>query len=89
MLYFAGSFVPKATMLAVLPIRASPCPLPRFPYYQRRVPAVYSYMKHTNVASYTVAIKNGMHFVEEYADPVNTRTRVYAIGRDAWAQAQS
>lgn len=47
-------------------------------------PAVYSYMKATNVASYSTALKNGMTFVAEYDDPVNTRTRVYAIDRDAW-----
>lgn len=46
--------------------------------------SVYSYMKYTNAASYGVALKNGMTFVEEYDDPVNTRTRVYAISRDAW-----
>lgn len=60
----------------------------RYAFETLRLPAVYSYMKYTNVASYTVAIKNGMHFVEEYADPVNTRTRVYAITRDTWMQAQ-
>lgn len=46
---------------------------------------VYSYMKHTNAASARVAIKNGLRFVEEYADPVNTFTRVYAIDRAEWA----
>lgn len=46
--------------------------------------AVYSYMKYTNEASYGVALKTGMHFVEEYDDPVNTRTRVYAITREQW-----
>ncbi|MBQ8619879.1 MAG: GNAT family N-acetyltransferase [Clostridia bacterium] len=45
---------------------------------------VYSYMKYTNAASYGVAIKNGMRFFEEYGDPVNTRTRVYAITRQQW-----
>lgn len=45
---------------------------------------VYSYMKHTNAASYSVAIKNGMRLIEEYDDPVNTRTKVYAITRDEW-----
>lgn len=48
------------------------------------MPSVYSYMKYTNVASYGVALKNGMHFVEEYDDPDNTRTRVYKIDRDEW-----
>ncbi|MBR2943163.1 MAG: GNAT family N-acetyltransferase [Clostridia bacterium] len=45
---------------------------------------LYSYMKHTNAASYGVAVKNGMCFIEEYNDPVNVRTRVYAITREAW-----
>lgn len=42
---------------------------------------VYSYMKYTNYASERVAIKNGMRLVEEYDDPVNIRTKVYAISR--------
>ena len=46
--------------------------------------AVYSYMKYTNEASYGVALKNGMRFVEEYEDPVNIRTRVYALTREEW-----
>ena len=41
-------------------------------------------MKYTNAASYGVALKNGMAFIEEYDDPINTRTRVYAITRAAW-----
>ena len=45
---------------------------------------MFSYMKHTNVASYTVAMKNGMQLVEEYADPVNTVSRAYAITREEW-----
>ena len=51
-------------------------------------PAVYSYMKHTNVASYSTAIRNGMTFVEEYDDPINVRTRVYAISRESWEKQQ-
>ena len=46
--------------------------------------SVYSYMKYTNEASYGVALKNGMTFIEEYDDPINTRTRVYAITREEW-----
>ena len=46
--------------------------------------SVYSYMKYTNAASYGVALKNGMTFIEEYDDPINTRTRVYAITREEW-----
>jgi len=50
--------------------------------------AVYSYMKYTNAASYAVAVKNGMQFVEEYDDPVNVRTRVYAITREEWMKQE-
>lgn len=49
-------------------------------------PALYSYMKYTNVASYRTAMKNGMTFVEEYANPVDTCTRVYRITREEWEQ---
>lgn len=45
---------------------------------------LYSYMKYTNAASYGVALKNGMRFMEEYDDPVNVRTRVYRITRAEW-----
>ena len=47
---------------------------------------VYSYMKYTNIASYATAMKIGMHFVEEYDDPVNVRTKVYAMTREEWHQ---
>ena len=43
-------------------------------------------MKYTNAASYGVAIKMGMHLIEEYDDPVNTRTRVYRITRAEWEE---
>ena len=49
----------------------------------------YSYMKYTNAASYGVALKNGMRFIEEYDDPVNVRTRVYAIPRAQWVQKKN
>ena len=45
---------------------------------------VYSCMKYTNIASYIVALKNGMRLVEEYEDPVNTVSRAYAITRSEW-----
>lgn len=48
-------------------------------------PQVYSYMKYTNVASAAVAVKNGMKFIEEYPDPDNSVTKVYAISREEWA----
>ena len=42
-------------------------------------PAVYSYMKYTNIPSQKTAMKIGMRFLEEYADPDNTFTRVFCI----------
>ncbi|MBR1585001.1 MAG: GNAT family N-acetyltransferase [Clostridia bacterium] len=45
---------------------------------------LYSYMKYTNVASYSTALATGMIKVKEYADPKNTITCVYAITRQAW-----
>ena len=56
----------------------------RLAFEQFDFPAVYSYMKHTNEPSWRTAMKNGMILVEEYDDPVNTRTRVYAITREDW-----
>ena len=47
-------------------------------------PAVYSYMKYTNIPSQKTAMKNGMVFIEEYPDPDNTFTRVYRITREEW-----
>ena len=58
----------------------------RYAFEVLRLPKVYSYMKYTNEGSYGVALKNGMKFVEEYADPVNTLTRVYAISREEWEE---
>lgn len=43
----------------------------------------------TNDASYGVALKNGMRFVEEYEDEVNKITRVYAITYDEWKRKHS
>lgn len=47
-------------------------------------PAVYSYMSAENEPSWRTAMKNGMTFVEEYADPAHGFTRVYRIERRAW-----
>lgn len=47
-------------------------------------PAVYSYMTSTNAASYGVALKNGMRFIEEYEDPAHEPTRVYALTKEEW-----
>ena len=46
--------------------------------------AVYSYMKYTNVGSYSTAIANGMKKVKEYPDPKNTISYAYAITRNEW-----
>ena len=56
----------------------------RYAFEQHDFPAVYSYMKHTNTASAAVAKKNGMRFIEEYDDPDNEKTKVYAISREEW-----
>lgn len=56
----------------------------RYAFENYAFPAVYSYMKYTNVASYATAMKNGMRFLEQYEDPDNTYTRVYAITREEW-----
>jgi RimJ/RimL family protein N-acetyltransferase len=51
----------------------------RFAFNELKFTRVYSYMKYTNEASARVAMKNGMQFIEEYEDPVNIITKVYAI----------
>ena len=45
---------------------------------------IYSYMKYTNVASYSTALANGMKKVKEYPDPKNTISYAYSITRDEW-----
>lgn len=45
---------------------------------------IYSYMKYTNVGSYSVALNNGMKMVKEYADSKNTISKAYAINREEW-----
>ena len=45
---------------------------------------IYSYMKYTNVGSYSTAIANGMKKVKEYPDPKNTISYAYAITRQEW-----
>ena len=58
----------------------------RFAFENYDFPAVYSYMKHTNIPSQRTAMKNGMRFVEEYEDPDNIYTRVYVINRKEWEE---
>ncbi len=45
---------------------------------------IYSYMKKSNVPSYSTAIANGMSKVDEFIDEDNLATVVYAITRDEW-----
>ena len=45
---------------------------------------LYSYMKYTNVGSYSTALANGMRKVKEYPDPKNTVSFAYAITRGEW-----
>lgn len=56
----------------------------KYAFEELGFPKIYSYMKYTNEASARVAVKNGMQFVEEYEDPVNMITKVYAISRSQW-----
>ena len=52
------------------------------PYLSRVIENVRE--KYANEPSWRTAMKNGMRFVEEYADPVNEFTRVYRITREEW-----
>ena len=45
---------------------------------------IYSYMKYTNIASYSTAISNGMQKVKEYPDTKNIISYAYAITREEW-----
>lgn len=56
----------------------------RWAFENCRFPAVYSYMKYTNLPSQRTAMKNGMRFLEQYPDKDNGFTSVYAITRAAW-----
>ena len=48
----------------------------------------YSYMKYTNVGSWSTALANGMKKVKEYPDPKNTISYAFAITRDEWEKLQ-
>ena len=48
--------------------------------------AIYSYMKYTNVASYSMALSNGMKKVKEYPDSKNEISYAYAITRKEWEE---
>lgn len=45
---------------------------------------LYSYMKHTNIGSYSTAASVGMKKIKEYPDPEDERLFVYAITREEW-----
>lgn len=45
---------------------------------------LYSYMKYTNVGSYSTAMANGMKKVKEYPDEKNGISYAYAITRQEW-----
>ena len=47
---------------------------------------VYSYMKYTNVASYSTAASIGLVKVKEYPDPLDTVCLVYELTRRAWEE---
>ena len=46
--------------------------------------SLYSYMKYTNVPSYSTAISIGMRKIKEYPDTLNGITCVYAIAKEEW-----
>ena len=45
---------------------------------------LYSYMKHTNIASFSTAAANGMKKVGEYPDDKNGISYAYAVTRTEW-----
>ena len=47
---------------------------------------IYSYMKYTNIASYSTAVSIGMKKVKEYSDSNNNISYVYAITRSEWEE---
>ncbi|MCR5600525.1 MAG: GNAT family N-acetyltransferase [Ruminococcus sp.] len=46
--------------------------------------AVYSYMKYTNIASYSTAASVGMKKVKEYSDAQNVISFAYSVTRSEW-----
>lgn len=53
-------------------------------FQNTRYDRIYSYMKYTNIGSYSTAVANGMKKVKEYPDEKNTISYAYAITRDEW-----
>ena len=50
---------------------------------------IYSYMKYTNIGSYSTAMANGMKKVKEYPDPRNEISYAYAISRKEWEKVRT
>ncbi len=53
-------------------------------FHNTQYNTIYSYMKYTNVGSYSTAIANGMKKVKEYPDEKNGISYAYAIEREEW-----
>ena len=53
-------------------------------FENRDFDALYSYMKSTNIASYSTAAANGMRKIKEYQAPEDGILYVYAITREEW-----
>lgn len=53
-------------------------------FQNTRYDTVYSYMKYTNVGSFSTAIAIGMKKVKEYSDPKNVISYAYVITRSEW-----
>lgn len=55
-------------------------------FTHRNFPRLYSYMKYTNIASYSTAASIGMQKIKEYPDPIDEILSVYSITREQWEQ---
>ena len=50
---------------------------------------IFSYMKYTNTPSAKSAQSWGCHFIEEFEDEINERTKVDAITREEWKKLKT
>ncbi|MGN0775625.1 MAG: GNAT family N-acetyltransferase [Candidatus Ventricola sp.] len=55
-------------------------------FEQKGFDRVYSYMKYTNVPSYSTAMAMGMKKIRQYPDPQNGITFVFGMSREEWQQ---
>lgn len=58
-------------------------------FFNTQYDTIYSYMKYTNIASYSTALANGMKKVKEYSDSKNTISYAYAITREEWEKIKT